>query len=71
MSYHYVIVFNKEGFEEFKENMPVELRENANKISSIFGMQVRVIRGLEEKVAIYRIPLGSEGIEEVLDLWDF
>jgi len=71
MSYHYVIVFNKEGFEEFKETMPVELKENADKISSIFGMKVRVIAGLEEKVAIYKIPLGSEGIEGVLDLWNF
>ena len=71
MSYHYVVVFNKEGFEEFKESMPVELKENADKISSIFGMKVRVIAGLEEKVAIYKIPLGSEGIEGVLDLWNF
>jgi hypothetical protein len=34
-------------------------------------MKVRVIAGLEEKVAIYKIPLGSEGIEGVLDLWNF
>lgn len=71
MSYHYVIVFNKQGFEEFKESMDVELKENADKISSIFGMEVRVIAGLEEKVAIYRLPLGSDFYnwrQEELDL---